>query len=345
MIVNAGKYQVNITEKIFVPLEREIKKAKCSSIHIICDENTLQHCVPFLVSNCPSLKLAEIIEIESGESSKCIEVATGIWDTLLANGAARDALIINAGGGVVTDLGGFCASVYKRGISFINVPTSLLAMADAAVGSKTAIDHQSVKNVIGTFAEPRAVFANPDFLPTLPERHIKNGFAEILKMALIADKHLWEEVKNGKLKNGHIQKAVSLKVAIVSQDKYDKGKRKALNYGHTAGHALEALGGGQLLHGEAVVAGMIIENYIASDLKILKPETASLINNVLRNLYPDELPQFNATDAVKFLQNDKKIHSGKYNFSLLNGIGKCRTDVRVTEKQFMKACEKYHSLL
>jgi 3-dehydroquinate synthase len=320
-----------------------IVKNKFSAVFLMCDENTLRCCVPYIVRECPVLKDAEIIEIESGEASKCIDVCQGIWKTLAEYGTDRQALIINLGGGVVSDLGGFCASVYKRGISFINIPTSLLAMADASVGGKTAIDFEGIKNLIGTFTMPRAVFVNPLFLDTLPEREFNNGMAELFKIALVTDKQFWKDLTGKKFTPAFIEKSISLKNAIVSEDPYDNGKRLVLNYGHTVGHAIEATDPSLILHGEAVVAGMMIENNIAVKKKILKPATALAINGFLSNFYSKVLPRFNPSDLIEFLENDKKRSGGVHKLSLLTAVGHCRTGVTAKTADIIAAAETYLS--
>ncbi|HOZ88147.1 MAG TPA: 3-dehydroquinate synthase family protein, partial [Bacteroidia bacterium] len=194
-LIKSGGYQITIGKKALNGLSAFLAKNRYSSFYILCDENTLQCCLPTLVISCKALAQAQVIEIESGESSKSMEFCAQVLQTLAENGADKKALLINLGGGVVSDLGGFSASVYKRGIHFINIPTTLLAMADASVGGKTGIDFAGVKNLVGTFAQPRAVFIYPDFLKTLPQRHVVNGFAEIYKIALVSDSKFWNELK------------------------------------------------------------------------------------------------------------------------------------------------------
>jgi 3-dehydroquinate synthase len=246
-----------------------------TSYFILCDENTFRHCLPLLITGCPQLGSAHIIEVDSGETTKSLDFCTYIWQTLMDYKADPGSLFINLGGGVVSDLGGFTASVFKRGMDFINIPTSLLAMADASVGGKTAIDFYNVKNSIGTYAQPRGVFVYPFFLNTLPPMHYRNGLAEVFKMALIADKELWNSLKSLRVDSDidhFLQKSIELKNRIVLKDPFDKGNRKILNFGHTMGHALEALlleTGNELHHGEAVYIGMVLESHISFQKKML----------------------------------------------------------------------------
>ncbi|MEI8137557.1 MAG: 3-dehydroquinate synthase family protein, partial [Bacteroidota bacterium] len=274
-LIKSNGYNVEIGTKNFKSISSLITKNKYSSHFIICDENTFLFCLPSLISNCPKLLEAHIIELESGEASKSIEFSAHIWQTLIENKADKNSLIINLGGGVVSDLGGFCASTYKRGIDFINIPTTLLSMADASLGGKTGINFNGLKNSIGTFAQPKGVFINPDFLKTLPNRHYKNGLTEIFKIALICDKKFWNELKTLEINSASeqiISKSVSLKNKIVLKDPFDKGLRKTLNFGHTIGHAIESLllaTNKELLHGEAIVIGILVESHLSFQKKLL----------------------------------------------------------------------------
>ena len=286
-VIKSLGYNLVIGNEALKSLSVFLQKKKYSSIYILCDDNTLKFCLPALIISCQKLKKAEIIEIENGEASKSIEIVAQILQTLVENQADRNSLVINLGGGVVSDLGGFCASIYKRGIDFINVPTSLLAMADASVGGKTGIDFGGLKNSVGTFAQPRAVFINPGFLETLSVRHFKNGLAEIFKIALVSDKKLWAELTDKKKSIGSSQlitKSLLLKNKIVLKDPYDQNLRKTLNFGHSIGHALESLLLGskaEMLHGEAIVVGMIIESSMAFQNKLITKEELAEISSVL----------------------------------------------------------------
>ena len=235
-IIRSIGYTITIGNEFSKTLLSFLKTKKYSSYIIICDENTIQYCLPTLITSCSLLKDAHIIEIESGEASKSLEFCAHIWQTLIENKADKNSLIINLGGGVVSDLGGFCASTYKRGIDFINIPTTLLSMADASVGGKTGIDFAGLKNSIGTFAQPTGVFINPHFLETLSKRHFQNGLAEVFKIALTCDKIFWNELKTLDLEENKEQvvtKSIVLKNKIVLKDPFDKGIRKILNFGQS----------------------------------------------------------------------------------------------------------------
>jgi 3-dehydroquinate synthase len=318
-----------------------LRKNRFTSVFIVCDGNTLTHCLPLLVAKCPSAAEAEVIEVEPGEQSKDLAVSAMIWQTFLENASDRHTLIINLGGGVVSDLGGFCAALYKRGIAFVNIPTSLLAMADASVGAKTGINFGGLKNSIGTFSDPEAVFIDPDFLRTLPERHVKNGLAEIYKIALVSDAAFWKKIKKETPLSQLIHQSVKLKQKIVKKDPRDKGYRNILNFGHTIGHALESVAleaGYDLLHGEAVVLGMITEAHISLQKKFI---TRSDFNDITTVLFSKFTPVLNMSfeldTLMKFIRNDKKSSSAIPEFALLQGIGKCAYGIRVSKAQISKA--------
>lgn len=342
---------IYIGSSALLHLNKILNKNNYKHYIIVCDENTFKHCLPLLISQCPKLAKANVFEIEAGEVSKSLHIAAQLWQTLIENKIGKDALIINLGGGVVSDLGGFCAAVYKRGIDFMNVPTTLLAMADASVGSKTGIDFEGVKNVLGSFYEPKAIFIEPLFLITLPINEMKNGLTEIVKMALINDSKFWQQLNNPQtsIDEKLIEKAILIKNKIVSKDPYDKGIRQTLNYGHSIGHALESLTfntAKPMMHGEAVLIGMIIENHISYQKKILKKEEMNKINRFLvANFKPTSLSTKSLIPILTFLSNDKKNKSAKFLFSLLERIGACKINVEVTIGEIKKALQYYEKLV
>lgn len=348
-LVKSNGYSVYLGAKALTSLAGFLSKNKYDSYFILCDENTLTHCLPDLVTNCPELGKAEIIEIESGETSKSLNFSASILQTLLEHQADKQSLIINLGGGVVGDLGGFTASVYKRGIDFIQVPTSLLAMVDASIGGKTAVNFMRIKNVIGTFAQPKAVFIYPDFLKTLSIRHFQNGMAEVYKIALISDKTFWQELIQGQKAETLILKSVSLKNQIVLQDPFDNGKRNILNFGHTLGHAFEALLLGtkkEVLHGEAIVMGMVAESHLAWQKKLLSKAALQEVTSVLHSSFSlQSIKDLNFESILSRLKNDKKSLKNKFLFSLINKLGSCKIKVEVSETQIRKALEYYNSLV
>lgn len=345
-------YNIELGSDSLGTLNQFLKNAAYSSYFILCDENTLTHCLPALLTTCKQLKDAEVIEVESGEVSKDIEIASHIWQTLIELKADKQSLIINLGGGVVSDLGGFVASVYKRGIDFINIPTSLLSMADASVGGKTGIDFGSVKNVIGTITQPKGVFINFAYLSSLPERHINNGLAEVYKMALISDSKFWKKLSSKSNTNdleNFITKSITLKNKIVKKDPLEKNIRKALNFGHTVGHAIESVLLGtknELLHGEAIVIGMIAETWLSHQKKLLTKSELQDIVSVLKAKFKPQAIDASYMDAiVEITLNDKKNSKNEIRCVLLNGVGDYKIDVAITPVQIKKSLEYYNSVV
>ena len=292
-----------------------------SKIGILVDENTKEFCLPLL----SDFKKSVIIEITSGEENKNLDTCNLIWNQLTKNHFDRDSLLLNLGGGVIGDMGGFCASTYKRGIDFIHIPTSLLAMVDASVGGKLGIDFNGLKNQVGLFSNPKSVIINPKFLETLPENELRSGFAEVVKHALIIDKNLWEHLKNNPFQDLDweeiIETSVQIKNKIVISDPKEKGERKKLNFGHTFGHAIESYylqKGTPILHGEAIFMGIILESELST---LSVSEKNEIKNYILSNFRLPYTPP--KADLLNFLRNDKKNKEEKINFSLLNTIGDC----------------------
>lgn len=295
-----------------------------SKVAILVDENTMRDCLFKL----PQIENALIIEIKSGEEYKNISTCNFIWEQLTINNFDRNALLINLGGGVIGDMGGFCATTYKRGLEFIHIPTTLLAMVDASVGGKLGIDFKGFKNQIGLFNNPKAVLISSEFLETLAESELKSGFAEVVKHALISDNSLWLKLKNTPFTDldweDIIDTSVQIKNKIVLADPFEKGERKKLNFGHTFGHAIESYYLEKRIpisHGEAVFMGMILETEI-SDLS--ETEKNEIKNYILSDFSLPCTPK--KSNLHKFLINDKKNQNGKINFTLLNGIGNCSFD-------------------
>ena len=320
MIIKANNYPIVIGENSLT----EFNFQDYSQIAILVDENTKRDCL----SKFPKLDNSIIIEIKSGEENKNISTCNFIWEKLTKHNFDRNSLLINLGGGVIGDMGGFCASTYKRGIDFVQIPTTLLAMVDASVGGKLGIDFNGLKNQIGLFNNPKAVLINPTFLKTLPENQLKYGFAEVVKHSLISDVNLWKELQNTSFENldwkNIIKTSVQIKNKIVSADPFEKRERKKLNFGHTFGHAIESFyleKGTPILHGEAVFMRMILETEISDLNKIEKNE---IKNYILSNFALPYTPKKN--NLHKFLINDKKNKDEKINFSLLNKIGNCTID-------------------
>lgn len=346
----SDSYAVHFNEKAFDALNQELKAASYSKVFILVDENTHEHCLPSFMAQIKGDYPFEIIEIESGEVNKTIETCTGVWEALSELGADRKSILINLGGGVLTDLGGFVASTFKRGIAFINVPTTLLSMVDASVGGKTGVDLGSLKNQVGVINQPNMVLVVPDFLETLNERQVESGFAEMLKHGLIKDKKYWDTLKEvttlSQMKN-HIFQSVKIKNEVVQIDPTEQGLRKILNYGHTLGHAieshfLESSDKTTLLHGEAIAIGMITEGYLSHKLKGLSVTDLEEIKHVFLEHYEKvHFLEKDISQILDLLKFDKKNSHGNINFVLLNTIGEATIDVEIPSELFPEAFAYY----
>jgi 3-dehydroquinate synthase len=317
-------------------------------VYVLVDEHTAEFCLPLLEAYTGPLK---IIRIKSGEENKSLETCGEIWGMLLQSQADRKMLLLNLGGGVITDIGGFCAALYKRGVSFINIPTTLLAMVDASIGSKTGINFLGIKNTIGCFKSPLAVYIYTPFLETLPEREYLAAFAEICKHALVADRHYWD-----KLKLMHpsedlnidevIDHSLKIKQQFIAADPYDNNIRKSLNFGHTIGHALEALsqktGKNPMLHGEAVAAGMLMETYLSHRKSGLKLTVLNELIVFYKKFFsPVKLAEFSMDELLILMKNDKKNENGKICFTLLREVGDAILEQEVSPKEIKQAFEFY----
>ncbi|MCJ8153365.1 3-dehydroquinate synthase [Chryseobacterium sp. SSA4.19] len=344
---------ITITDDNFSSLNEFLNRKSFSKIFILVDENTHEYCLPTLLGNMETDLEFEIIEIEAGEEMKNIQTASQLWEILTEMQADRKALMINLGGGVITDMGGFVASTYKRGIQFINIPTTLLSMCDASIGGKTGIDLMHYKNMVGTFTFPEQIFVYPKFLETLPFKELRSGFAEMLKHGLIADKLHWENLtKIHKLDAEgiipHIQTSMDIKQNVVQQDFHEKDIRKTLNFGHTIGHAVESLYLNQknpILHGEAVAMGMITEAHLSYLEGLISEEDALLIIENIQKYYPYlDISDFNDEDIFNLLLNDKKNADHIILFSLLSGIGSCTFDYKCSQKNISESLKFYRKL-
>lgn len=329
----------------FQKLNIFIKDLAPSKLFFLVDENTHEHCLPILLPNLETEIPFEILEIEAGEEMKTIETAAQLWQILAEFEADRKSLIINLGGGVITDLGGFVASTYKRGIPFINIPTSLLAMCDASIGGKTGIDHSFLKNIVGTFALPLKIFYYPNFLKTLPFSELRSGFAEMLKHGLIADHNHWEQLiaidtLSPEQIAPHIGTSMEIKQRVVNEDFKEENIRKTLNFGHTIGHALESLfiqNGKPIPHGEAVALGMIFETELSHLEGLISKEKAEFIISQIKKFYPYINIPFTNEDILSLMVNDKKNTNGNINFSLITDIGNCIFDHKAYTKNVISA--------
>lgn len=350
--LKASLNPVLYAENAYARLNDFLKKNNPSKVFVLVDTNTHQHCLAAFLQNLDSTVEIEVIEIEAGEEFKNLQSCEGVWNALSELDADRKSLLINLGGGVVTDLGGFVASAFKRGISFINIPTSLLAMVDASVGGKTGVDLGNLKNQIGVINQPEMVLIDTQYLSTLPQDEMRSGLAEILKHGLIASETYWKKVSNlqgldiSDLEE-IIKESVEIKKEVVTKDPFEKNLRKTLNFGHTLGHAIESYclthpEKKKLLHGEAIAAGMILESYLSVELQNFPSEKLENISQVIWDLYGREAFSEEDIKEIKALMKfDKKNERGNVNFVLLQDIGKPVIDIVVEDELINKAFDYY----
>lgn len=334
----------NVSEK----LTQFLKGKQYSKICVITDENTEKFCLPLISSVLPKTHL---ISIPSGEENKTLSTCEKIWKQMTDFQLDRKALIINLGGGVIGDMGGFCAATYKRGIDFIQIPTTLLSQVDASVGGKLGIDFQSFKNHIGVFKEPLAVLIDTTFLTTLPPAELRSGFAEVIKHCLISDEKKWNEIRKTNFDSlpweDLVQHSIAIKTKITEEDPLEKGLRKILNFGHTIGHAVESyflnIPGKKLLHGDAIAIGMIAESYIAWKKDFINEEEMQMIKTYLITIY-GRVPvfDFDIEKIIPLTLQDKKNESGAIQCSLLEKIGKANFNIPVSLKEIREAINFYN---
>ena len=350
--ITTKTYTVHFNSTCYKQLNAYLKEHRFSLIYIIVDTNTHVFCLPKFMSHLETNIPIEIIEIKAGEQHKTIDTCVGVWNALSDLGADRKSLVINLGGGVVTDLGGFVACTFKRGIKYINVPTSLLAMVDASVGGKTGVDLGTLKNQIGVINSGEMVLVDTSFLDTLPQSHLKSGLAEMLKHGLIHSRTYWNKVSN---LSGQtladldqlIYESVLIKHEIVEKDPYENGIRKHLNYGHTLGHAIESYflshpDKNDLLHGEAIAVGMILESFISSKLLGFPKTDLEQITKVIHGIYePVIIEKSDILPIIDLLKYDKKNEHGNINFVFLEAIGKPKIDCLVDNSLIDKAFGYY----
>lgn len=305
---------------------------------ILVDENTGQFCLPSLLAEVPQLKDAGILSIPSGEQSKSPEITSLLWNELVGMEAGRDTLLINLGGGVITDIGGFVASTFCRGIPFIHIPTTLMAMADASLGGKTAINLPTGKNLAGTFTLPEMTVIYPQFLNTLPESHIRSGLSEIYKIALVCDKNFWEFLSTSSpdrilstsfddpFWHKMISESVRLKSEVIEKDFREQKERALLNFGHTIGHAMESFSMNEhrkpLSHGHSVAIGILCECFLSHQLCDLSEVELKKITALLMSLFPPyPLQKKEIPEILEYMKRDKKTKSGTHCFTLLQSPG------------------------
>ena len=348
--ITTSSYAVHFNDQAFEAMNNYLASKSYSKIFVVVDENTKAHCLPIFKEQLADAISFDLIEIKSGEVNKNIDTCNDVWLALSEMDADRKSLLINLGGGVVTDLGGFAASTYKRGIDFLNIPTTLLSMVDASVGGKTGVDLGSLKNQIGVINQPEMVLVASTFLETLEDRQMQSGFAEMLKHGLIQNAAYWQELKalkNLRVIDDHIFKSVSIKNSVVLKDPTEQHLRKILNYGHTLGHAIESYfleneAKETLLHGEAIAIGMILEAYLSHKLTGLgKEELEDIKSTFLKRYQKIDFTDKDIIAILSLLKFDKKNSHGNINFVLLEAIGKPIIDVKIPNELYLEAFTYY----
>lgn len=350
-ILELEDYNIYVGNDSWKILKEQIKKGDYKKIIVISDENTEQYCLPLFQKNVDFDY--QTITVKAGELHKNIETCQYIWSQMMSLKLGRSGLVINIGGGVIGDMGGFCASTFKRGVDFIQMPTTLLSQVDASIGGKLGIDFQQVKNSIGVFRNPKAVYVNPDFLLTLSKREIRSGFAEIIKHSLIRDVDQWKVISkivdleqvNWSM---HLVPSLGIKQEIVRIDPFEKGLRKALNFGHTIGHAVESYfleTDTPLLHGEAIAIGMICESWLSRKVLNLSEQALKEIQDFILKVYGQQkLPKEAYDEMIAIMQQDKKNIDNQINFTMLESIGSGIVNQTATRAQIVNCLDYYNSL-
>ena len=344
------KQQVIISTNLEASLTAAVSECEHDRTLVLVDETTEELCLP-LLGGIDCLHGAERIVIRATDEHKTLESLTHVWECLQRGGATRHSLLINLGGGMVTDLGGFAASTFKRGINYINIPTTLLSMVDASVGGKTGINFGGLKNEIGVFNNASSVILDTKFLQTLDHENVCSGYAEMLKHGLIATEDMWSELLRYDLDapdycqlSRMLADSVQVKARIVGQDPMEKGLRKALNLGHTVGHAFEslALQRRPILHGYAVAYGLVCELYLSS-VKTGFPidKMRQTVRFISENYGQMPITCDDYPTLLELMTHDKKNVAGEINFTLLGGVGDIRINQTATKEEILEALDFY----
>ncbi len=320
-----------------------------SKIAVIVDDNTKSHCYPLVQSAIPKHVL---LEIKSGEEQKNLRTCEQIWNGLTENAFDRKSLVVNIGGGVIGDMGGFCAATYKRGIAFINIPTTLLAQVDASIGGKLGIDFQNFKNHIGVFQNPLKVFLDAAFFSTLNPAELRSGYAEVIKHCLIRDGEKFEEIVQTPYADldlfGLTKHSVEIKSKVVLEDPKEQGLRKILNFGHTIGHAIESFylenEDKKLLHGEAIAIGMICEAFLSTKKCTLSNKELFRIVKYILQIYASKpIAEEDFGGIISLTRQDKKNEGDQIKCSLLNNIGDCGFDIEINHEDIKSSMEYFNT--
>ncbi len=342
------KQRIIFANKLETDLTQAISECEHESIFVLTDSTTISTCWP-KISGFMALKNAKIITIPSGDTHKNTDSLMKVWQELSDQKATRHSLMINLGGGMVTDLGGFAASTFKRGIDFINIPTTLLAMVDASVGGKTGINFNGLKNEVGVFKESKFVLLDTTFISTLDEANILSGYAEMLKHGLLDTEAHWAELLNFDIKSPDfnklstmLEKNIAVKERIVSSDPFENGIRKALNLGHTFGHAFESWAARRkpILHGYAVAFGLVSELHLSCILTGFPTDKMRQTVRFIRDNYgtlPITCDDYDS--LIELMRHDKKNTSDEINFTLLGNIGDIRINQTATDEEIKEALD------
>ncbi len=344
-IISTDTYKIRFNDDGYTHLNELVVKNNYTKFYVLVDENTKKLCLKKFKQK-TSFQF-EIIEISSGEVHKNLKTCIDVWNHLTSQNADRKCLIINLGGGVITDMGGFISSTYKRGVHFVNIPTTLLSMVDASIGSKTGINLSSIKNQIGLFSDPITVIIDEEYLKTLPKREINSGYAEIFKHSIISNSGFKKLIENPNIvyDEDTIANSIKIKNEIVIEDKFENNVRKYLNFGHTIGHAVESLfmnKKNKLLHGEAIAVGMICESYLSSRLKGFEMSTVNTIKKHLNKFFIKV--NFSKNDILKvckLIKYDKKNHLNIPKFVLLKDLGLVDINVDIHENLILESFDYY----
>lgn len=346
-----AKQKVVICEDLKAELQSFLDNLTYDKMFVLTDTNTVEKCFP-LVNEVPALQNASMITVEASDLHKNLESLSYIWTQLSTKGATRHSLLLNLGGGMVTDMGGFAGATFKRGIRTINVPTTLMASVDAAVGGKTGINFNGLKNEIGAFYPPLCVFIDCEFLRTLDRDNILSGYAEMIKHGLISSMEVYTSVMlydidtmNYGYLNQLVAQSVAVKEEVVEQDPKEQGIRKALNFGHTVGHAYESLSfkkNRPLLHGHAVAAGIISELYLSHKVCDFPMHKLSQVVAYIKSYYPPFVFDCKDYDALyELMTHDKKNEGNEINFTLLGQVGDVRLNQHISKDDVIASFDFY----
>jgi 3-dehydroquinate synthase len=363
--IQSDNYQIHIGNdadfwecfNAFVSAEKFSRKL------IVVDENTSVHCLPLLLAKTEAASWP-VIAIKSGEQNKNLATCEQIWAQMMDLQLDRKSLVINLGGGVIGDMSGFCAATFKRGIYFLQMPTTLLSQVDASIGGKLGVDFKTIKNSIGVFKNPEAVFTCPDFLQTLPFAELRSGYSEIIKHALIGAEVLWADLQQLDINTLNskevplpqtpdwddlIYRSLMVKQTVVAQDPFETGLRKILNFGHTIGHALEshALESPEpLLHGEAIAIGMICESWIAfAQKQLLEQDFKAFYSLLLKQIPSKKISEEAIPELIALMQQDKKNENGLINFTFVPKAGKANFNQNAPIPLIAESLHRYNTLL